>query len=665
MTAKQENYLDIAFDKGLQLAFPPVLVRLLQALLEPSPSFKSITGYLQMDPMLAGKVLHSVNCGSYGFNSRITDLERAAIVIGTNELLKLVIALSLQKKLIGKSKRGAQHDFADWNMTLWSAVAAESIASLICPTQAREAYLACMLKDLPLYLELCRNEPPPFLLRPRLVTMPWPGQLAEELPHWGYSHPELIRDIFLYWGLPIELAEAVRLHHDFAGRSNYSRLTQSIIYATRWSEFLYDPEGDPGQIVAFELAMAAQLGLDAERMERFRSSCAGAFASLLSQLGIPHNQCPHPPLYEQPLQVIQRAYFLALGLLNDSAPPPSQSFAASLQRYLRLFWDQDSFELYLCLPGAHQGSLFRSLSGSTLTMETVSREKAAPRSGWFHLPFTEKEESCGFLALPRPLEESEDEVSLSLFVRSLGIQIANNRAHADSGLHSGNVAESPFALAHLDSNGLIRHASGRFDELFAQPGKTAIGMDASTLLEKRFGLSLPLCEQAERPGAETPLLEHGWLAAPLGTSPGPPMYIGTCPDPACQGHSRLFLGPLTHGNSLQALALTYSGLVETLFQIMRAHACLLNASGLVIWTDAVLRHMRGANIFAISKPADARQTGWNPSFLSSLTGIVRLKITLATQSGPRTQDMVIAPLQESQGTAYLMLMSGMLPTAKT
>ncbi len=97
----QQPFLDEAFDKGLQNAFPPVIVQLLKALLEPEPSFDTIARYLEMDALLAGKALHIVNTSTYDFSEKFTSLRRAAIAIETTNLFKLVISLPLQKTALG------------------------------------------------------------------------------------------------------------------------------------------------------------------------------------------------------------------------------------------------------------------------------------------------------------------------------------------------------------------------------------------------------------------------------------------------------------------------------------------------------------------------------------------------------------------------------------
>ena len=217
MVSNKETSLDTAFNKSLQLAFPPVMVQLLQALLDPTPSFASIAAFLNMDPMLTSTVLHIANSSSYGFSQKITDIQRAAIAIGTGDLFRLVISLALQKKLHPAGKRDPSNLFGDWRLTLWSAIAADAIAERLCPAQRQEAYLAGILKDLPLFLAFCRDEVPPFLEEPHLVTLPTPKQFADELTFWGHTHADLAYDVFQYWGFPDDVAEAVRSHHDMAG----------------------------------------------------------------------------------------------------------------------------------------------------------------------------------------------------------------------------------------------------------------------------------------------------------------------------------------------------------------------------------------------------------------------------------------------------------------
>lgn len=134
------------------------------------------------------------------------------------------------------------------------------------------------------------------------------------------------------------------------------------------------------------------------------------------------------------------------------------------------------------------------------------------------------------------------------------------------------------------------------------------------------------------------------------------MYMGLAPDPEHQGHFCLVLGAVTRANAHQALVLAHNGLMESLLRALPFQVYLLNASGTVVWADTAYRQMLGANIFALSRPAGQHRDSWNASFLSALTGVARLKATLAGTAGPRTHELIFAPVRDSQGTAYLLLM---------
>ena len=656
MPAGEEHHLDTVFDKGLKVAFPPVLVRLLQALLEPSPSFQAISSYLQMDPMLAAKVLQLVNSSSYSFNTRISNLERAVIAIGTKELFKLVLPLSLQKQLIPNGKRNPEDVFDDWSLTIWAAIASEAIALRLCPAQSQEAYLAGMLKDLPLFLELCREDIPPFLSRIRLATVTTPGQLSEELAHWGYSHPELARDIFLYWDLPFELAEAVRLHHDYEGRLSHSRLTQSVIYGTRWAELAHAPDSDPGDLVVFELSLATELNLSLNEMEEFRAMCTKKYTEMLSYLGISPKQRDQQ-LHTQSLAAIQQAYFLALGALNDSAPFTPDSFARSMRHYLRLFWDVKTFILYLNFPESDHSSLFRCDPGSPLTEMHLTRGSAPSKPDWFTIPLSDSDSNLGYLALPQEPELSADDISLPTFVRIFGMRFDDYRRYGSPEVRIKETDRFSFALARLDQEGNIKQLSHRFLKMLNATNQTlAPDLGIQELLEKHFG-ECPFSGQTLRDAALKNTSAKGWVMN-AGTNGTPkPIYVGLSPDSDVQGESNLLLGDITHLPSLASLFLAHSTLPEALLRVLNLQLRLIDASGAVVWAESTHSPAVGENIFTLFQSPDPAKISWTPSVLGTLTGKTKLMAALTADSGKKRYNLLISPLQDSDPPLYFMLVN--------
>ena len=660
MPPEQDNSLNMAFDKGLQMAFPPVLVQLLKSLLEPFPSFASIAQYLQMDPMLAGKVLHLANTSNYGFNEKVTDLQRAAIALGTTELFKLVLVLSLQKKLNPTNARQPEFLYGDWRLTLWSAIAAEGIAGYLCPQQRKQAYLTAILKDLPLFLAFCIADVPAFLQKPRYVTMPEPSQFSEEVALWGRTHPEMSRDIFIYWDLPDELAQAVAVHHDLDGVGAYDPLAQSVIYATRWAELLHGMEVDPPKLIHFELSLAAELALTPEDMSEFRASCAARFNLLLGQLGIMQAKTEQR-IHDQSLSSLQSHYFMALGTLYGASPQSSQAFALALQRQLRLFWNIQEWDMYVHLPTEREGRFFRCRKDGQLTSESMPQEKAPRRADWFTVPLECEPGRFGFVSVPLAAKSDAEQSSLPMFVRMIALHLDEyTKQPSIPEPPSASSPELPFVYARLDREGRVLEASLPFLDLFNLDA-APVGKPAHELLSKRLDIKLP---QLADEGSGSSNVGY-FLSIPEGRFPGTPLYLARTAIPGSKsGESYLFIGDTTRMGSVQALAMAHPELLSALFDTLNEQVCLLDEDGRVLWADESCAALLGKNIFTLSRPESPQRTGrpspvpaggWNKSFLANLSTSTRVQTMLAIGGSITPHLLTFAPLEGRHGRQYLLL----------
>lgn len=649
MAAAQGQSLDLAFDKGLQMAFPAVMVQLLQALLEPDPSFSVISRFLKRDPMLVAKVLHVVNTVHYSLIDKVTDINRAAVVIGTNELFKLVLSLSLQKRLNPTFERESRHIFGDWRLTLWSAFAAEAMALRFCPHQAGQAYLGGMLKDLQLFLAFCREDVPDFLRRSELATCPSPGQFAEELAFWGSTHQDLAHAIFLYWGLPVEMAEAVRLHHDFDNAAAHSPLARSIIYATRWSELLHSPEADPGELVPFELALAKQLGLDMQGMDEFRNGLANKFSQLLGQLGIDRDN-PDTRLYDKSLSSIQSFYFLALRAVSALSPSLQQPMADTLRDQLRLFWGIDSWDLAL-QSGGGGGMLFRCLDGDISKKDSPDEIVPVERKGWITLPIQGARRTYGFLSVPETSQPAQ-QAPLPMFVHMFGMCLDEQRKQAALSGGSCDMKDIPFILARLDGEGAIADATATFLEAFAMD-EVPVGLAARTLLEDQLGISpLRLDDSMDQKDAA-----YGDIVfAPEGRFPATPVYMARNAAHGQDGGSYLLLGDVVRMSPIQSLVHMHQDFMDVLFDSIEAQICLVDNKGVIVYSSPSVASLVGKNIFAVSRPESIPREAWHPALLAGLDSPLTVEASVIVNGVLEAQALVFSPLSGRFRRGYLLTM---------
>lgn len=636
MAKEQKTSLDLAFAKGLQQAFPPVMVQLLQALLKPSSSLSSIAEALKMDPMLSGKVLHLVNAASYGFKHKITDLQRAAAIIGTSELFKQLISLSLQKTLRPSAARNSDFYFKDWRLTLWGAISAEAIAEILCPEQQVEAYLTGMLKDLPLMFAYSQPEVPCFLQGERMGTLPESDDRMQEQLVWGCTHAEQIRDIFSYWNMPESMAEAALVHHDHERISTYPPLSRCVIYATRWAELLHGGGTGAEQLIAFEIGLGADLGLDLASLERLRLTCTEKFNRVLGQLGI-GNADAGTRLYEHSLSTLQGFYLLAMNVVYGAGGRSHEAVAQILQQNLSLFWDISHWQLQLSLPGAAR-ELRLACDGTGLVFDAAERPSGFSGSEhWGRVPIMSGAREFGCFIVPAEFA-SPDRSTLPLFAYMLGLCFEEYEQQFSALAASSGLDSLPFAVAGLDAEGRITDTSGAFLNAFGLR-EPPVGHSAAEFLEKRIGLARKRLEagpKAEPSGCV--------VSVPEGETPGTSIYLSHVASGRLDGGSSLLLGEVIGLSDLQSLALARPGLLEALAAALPEQICLLDAAGVVQWADPGSQALQGKNIFSLVRPDPDFATAWDSAFLAGLEKTEEVHGISSAAKDPRICRLRFSPL---------------------
>ncbi|MFW6324064.1 MAG: HDOD domain-containing protein, partial [Desulfovibrionales bacterium] len=181
-----DRSLMFALGKSMDASFPAVLAELIQEAVKENPDFKKIARIMSLDPALSATVISLVNSPFYGLSQEVHDLQRAAVVLGKKEILKLVLSVSFQNKFTEQLKKSGQDVFANWSLLAWSATGAQLLAPFLCPGKESKVYLCTLLKDISLLL-MCAHFPE--RLQVHAADTPLLayhcGQLESESKNWG------------------------------------------------------------------------------------------------------------------------------------------------------------------------------------------------------------------------------------------------------------------------------------------------------------------------------------------------------------------------------------------------------------------------------------------------------------------------------------------------
>jgi HD-like signal output (HDOD) protein len=198
--------------KGYELpSFPAVVMQILQKIRSPYSSINSIADSLSLDPGLSVKVLGIANSAAFSPNKKVENLTQAIALVGISQLESMVLGVGVAK---GLPKQSCQwHDPGDfWLASAKRAVLASDLAHILCPAKEGECFTAAFLQDMALPFLACHRSEDydPIFKEWHLEG----GDLAAlENEHLEWNHAEVASWIASEWGLPENIAAAIRGHH--------------------------------------------------------------------------------------------------------------------------------------------------------------------------------------------------------------------------------------------------------------------------------------------------------------------------------------------------------------------------------------------------------------------------------------------------------------------
>jgi putative nucleotidyltransferase with HDIG domain len=196
-------------------AFPPIAIRLLHLLGDDNVAISEILEPLRADPAFSAEILRRANSSLFGFNSRVSSLQHALVVLGLRRIRVLTITVAtgiyLKRVLQIEELRRC------WRHTLACALLTEELARA-CLVHVDLAYTAGLLHDVGrLGLLVARPEEYSQFLRNATAkaAAPEPFDLLDyEKETFGMDHCEVGNCLAAQWKLPQEFAMVTGRHHD-------------------------------------------------------------------------------------------------------------------------------------------------------------------------------------------------------------------------------------------------------------------------------------------------------------------------------------------------------------------------------------------------------------------------------------------------------------------
>ncbi len=224
MTAELESLVA----KSVTLASLPETVTRTQTLINSSDSSAAEIGdSLSHDPALTARLLRIVNSPYYGFATQIETVSRAITLIGTLELLDLVLATSVIRLFDDIPPELVTMD-KFWEHSLYTAVIARILAQHGRAPNTERYFIAGLIHDIG-ELVLFSQRPRQSAEVLRLVQEKPGDLLAAETQVFGFTHSQVGAELARTWNLPPSLVTAIRYHHAPADADSF-QLETAIVH---------------------------------------------------------------------------------------------------------------------------------------------------------------------------------------------------------------------------------------------------------------------------------------------------------------------------------------------------------------------------------------------------------------------------------------------------
>ena len=205
-----EQRVIIAVDR--MPAFPRSVQQLLELTRDVNVEPRAIVEVLEHDPVMAGRILRTVNSAFYGLSRKVASMSHAVVMLGMNTVKNMALAVSAAGMLPRQNAAG--FDTGEYlRHSLVVAGVARAIAQREGDADPGEAYIAGLLHDFGKVL-FAVNLPEEFRRALKAAADEGIALQEAEQREIGMAHPQAGAMLARKWQFPESLATAIATHHD-------------------------------------------------------------------------------------------------------------------------------------------------------------------------------------------------------------------------------------------------------------------------------------------------------------------------------------------------------------------------------------------------------------------------------------------------------------------
>ena len=188
---------------------PQVAIKVIELVGDPNSTVKQFAQIIRADQALTGRLLRMANSAHYAQSRKVTNIERAMILMGLDRVKAVALGFHLSK--------AAAVDVGDfstsrlWAQSLFRGWLAMRLAEKVNRDVAAESFIVCLMADagLPMMPSLIGDQ---YARKIDLAESPAKSHLAEKI-NFPFTHVDVAVAMARIWNLPEILRVPMEHHH--------------------------------------------------------------------------------------------------------------------------------------------------------------------------------------------------------------------------------------------------------------------------------------------------------------------------------------------------------------------------------------------------------------------------------------------------------------------
>lgn len=178
---------------------------------DPLAGASELASAIENDPVLAARIIRTVNSAAFGLRRRVAGLTEAIALLGFKRVRNLAMAAMVCSLFRSSQRFGPYDRQALWRHLVAVGVGARAMALASGQAELEEAFLAGLLHDIGIIVEDQYSHE--YFVQTMLAVGPHEPLCATEARILGFDHTQIGSRVATGWRFPQPAIDAIAFHH--------------------------------------------------------------------------------------------------------------------------------------------------------------------------------------------------------------------------------------------------------------------------------------------------------------------------------------------------------------------------------------------------------------------------------------------------------------------